>query len=78
MTNIEHRSELKPNHRWFQIEMGPKIGAHEHSCLFCKHLTDFFWDYTNGPYMFFCDVEAGNDNVSASFDGKCPMYEEED
>lgn len=28
----------------------------DESCLFCKHCTDFFWDYTHGPYLFFCDV----------------------
>ena len=25
-------------------------------CIFCKHC-EFFWDYTNGPYMFFCDLD---------------------
>lgn len=30
--------------------------APDESCLFCKHCTEFFWDYTHGPYLFFCDV----------------------
>lgn len=33
-----------------------KVIAPDESCLFCKHCTDFFWDYTHGPYLFFCDV----------------------
>lgn len=23
-------------------------------CVFCKHCTDVFWDYSSGPYMFGC------------------------
>ena len=26
-------------------------------CVFCKHCTDLFYDYTNGPYMFICDFD---------------------
>ena len=26
------------------------------SCLFCRHCIDIFWDYTNGPYLFFCEL----------------------
>jgi hypothetical protein len=25
-------------------------------CAFCKHCTDLFYDYTNGPYMFICEL----------------------
>lgn len=50
---MNKRSELKPNHRWFELEDGRIFGAHKNSCLFCKHCTDIFYDYTNGPYMFF-------------------------
>lgn len=31
--------------------------AHKNSCEFCKHLTDTFYDFTNGPYLFFCDKQ---------------------
>ena len=31
------------------------VKAHPRSCFFCEHLTDIFWDYTNGPYVFFCE-----------------------
>ena len=26
-------------------------------CVFCKHCSDIFYDYTNGPYMFMCDKQ---------------------
>jgi hypothetical protein len=29
--------------------------AHPNGCFFCEHLTDVFWDYTCGPYMFICE-----------------------
>lgn len=24
-------------------------------CVFCKHCTNMFYDYTNGPYIFICE-----------------------
>lgn len=30
---------------------------HDKLCVFCEHCTDVFWDYTNGPYMLFCDLD---------------------
>ncbi len=27
------------------------------SCLLCKHCTDIWWDYSNGPYMTLCDLK---------------------
>lgn len=40
---------------WFTLT------AHKHSCPFCLHCTDILFDFTNGPYMFFClkDAEQG-------------------
>lgn len=29
----------------------------EGSCLICSHCTDVLWDYTNGPYMAFCELD---------------------
>lgn len=51
------------------------------SCFFCKHLTDVFWDYTNGPYLFFCDVDHdvdGNclDKTESGLIGQCREFEE--
>lgn len=31
--------------------------VYDEDCLFCDHCTNFFWDYTNGPYMIFCDED---------------------
>lgn len=28
----------------------------EKHCVFCKHCTDIYWDFTNGPYMCFCEL----------------------
>ena len=49
---------------------GFSVLAPDESCLFCKHCTDFFWDYTHGPYLFFCDV------YDVSVDD-CERFEEE-
>lgn len=56
---------------------GPKIVAecHKNSCFFCKKCTDVFWDYTNGPYMIFCEDEHETiDGVR----GKCVDFEREE
>ena len=37
---------------WYSVE------AHPRSCFFCDHLTDIFWDYTNGPYLFITDDDC--------------------
>lgn len=35
---------------------GPTIRVkNDDNCVFCKHCTDIFWDYTHGPYMIFCE-----------------------
>ena len=42
----------------------------ENCCVFCKHCTDFFYDYTNGPYLRFCDINHPN------IEGTCELFEE--
>lgn len=27
----------------------------ENYCVFCKHCTDIYFDFTHGPYMCFCE-----------------------
>lgn len=44
------------------------------SCIFCGNCTDIFWDYTNGPYMFFCDI--GKDTREGAA-GNCSGFTEE-
>ena len=43
------------------------------SCMFCKHCTDVFWDYTNGPYMFMCDLDI---DTNDGYEGKCEKFNE--
>ena len=79
MKNI--RSELMPDHKVFELEDGQKFGAHKHSCLFCKHCSDIFWDYTNGIYGVICDInwytaESMHEHIHLSFDGKCEHFVE--
>lgn len=44
------------------------------SCLFCGNCTDVIWDYTNGPYMFLCDI--GKDTREGAA-GNCRLFTEE-
>lgn len=56
-----------------------EVKAHKRSCFFCTHLTDLFWDYSNGPYMFFCDVLLERRECSPGkfgLDGKCPSFDD--
>ncbi len=50
-----------------------KVLAPDKSCLFCKHCCDVFYDYTNGPYMFFCNTD-GDTNQGAF--ANCNKFEE--
>jgi hypothetical protein len=69
------RKKLMPNHRVFTLEDGRKFGAHKNSCLFCKHNTDIFYDYTNGIYMIICGLGLDDDCIVKAFDGKCNKWE---
>ena len=55
-----------------------KCDAHPRGCLFCKHSTDVWWDFTNGPYMIMCDIDTeGKELTRKGFIGKCKHFEEE-
>ena len=41
-------------------------------CCFCEHCNDIFWDFTNGPYMFLCDLEKDYDNEKG-----CDFFEQD-
>lgn len=54
--------------------------GHPRGCLFCKHLSDVFWDYLNGPYMFICDLDGDcskGDPHEGVF-GRCKLFEEDE
>lgn len=57
---------------------GYSVVAHKQSCFFCKHLTDIWFDYTNGPYMFHCNSSVhGNDPGEEEIvKGNCPYFED--
>lgn len=70
-----------PEHKVFELSDGLKFGAHKHSCLFCKHCSDIFWDYINGIYGIICninwnDAESMSENIDLSFYGKCKSFAE--
>ena len=41
--------------------------------FFCEHLDDVFWDYTHGPYMFFCE-QGEDDMTSKGLLGQCQHF----
>ena len=50
-----------------------EVQAHKRSCFFCKCCMDIFFDYTNGPYMFFCNKEI--DQTQDTFINGCTEFE---
>ena len=50
--------------------------SHKKSCYFCKHLTDIWLDYSNGPYMFACNCKDGMTDPENFLYGKCELFEE--
>lgn len=65
-----------PEHEHTRIFRGPSytVKAHPKSCFFCQHLTDIFYDYTNGPYGFVCNLEG---DIETGMRGVCQGFEEE-
>ena len=37
----------------------------------CQHLTDIFWDWTNGPYLIVCEVWKEQDPEYPATHGVC-------
>lgn len=72
--NVRKNSFLKE----FQCMNGKTYYAHKNSCLFCNHCSDIIFDFTNGPYMFMCDLYLDETNVDKSFEGKCDKWEGDD
>lgn len=45
-------------------------------CILCKHC-QCIWDYTNGPYMFFCDLDKPQvDQAKTSEEHTCEKFED--
>lgn len=66
-----------PEHEHTRIFRGPgyTVKAHPKSCFFCQHLTDIFYDYTNGPYGFVCNLVG---DIETGMRGVCPDFKEDD
>ena len=60
--------------RIYKLTEKLSVSAPETCCLFCEWCTDVWWDYTNGPYMFYC---VGNKDTSKGALGKCEHFKEE-
>ena len=41
----------------FRCENGLYYVFPENHCVFCEHCNHMLYDYTNGPYMFFCELK---------------------
>ena len=45
-------------------------------CILCTHC-QCLWDYTNGPYMFFCDLGRSECNEAGTpEEHTCELFEE--
>lgn len=44
-------------------------------CVFCKKCTSLLYDYTNGPYVFFC--ELGLEPEMTEITCTCPEFEDD-
>lgn len=56
---------------------GLTITVHnDRDCIFCKNC-HCIWDYTNGPYIFFCDKDKPQANeAKTSEEHTCEEFEE--
>lgn len=68
---------LEGRHKYV-VEPGFTIWAPEKSCLFCRKCDDIIWDYTNGPYCFFCekDADGKKELTERGAIGKCEYFDE--
>ena len=74
-TRYDIEEERKSWNRIYEIEGHMRCKCPEKACVFCDHCTDVFWDYTNGPYMVFCDISA---DTEKGFIGHCELFKEEE
>ena len=60
-------------YRKFYCANGKTYMGKEKCCLFCDHCTDIFYDYTNGPYMWLCNIQQ---DTEIGVQGLCKHFEE--
>lgn len=61
-------TEKDNDRRLYECENGHVYSVPSNHCVFCKHCTDLFYDYTNGPYMFFCELEKNYKDCDGDFE----------
>ena len=66
---MAYKGQTKP----YKLEHGITYLMPVNHCVFCKHCTDIFYDYSNGPYMFMCDLGL-NPEITEDI-CKCPKFE---
>lgn len=43
-------------------------------CIFCKHCTDVYWDYTNGIWGLVCELDR--EEINNEITHTCEKFEE--
>ena len=51
----------------FECDNGDTYGCKPPFCAICQHCTDYFWDYSNGPYLFLCELSKDNENHDCQY-----------
>lgn len=70
----EEKKDLKP----YELENGRVYMMPSDHCIFCKNNTDIIYDYTNGPYCFFCELGKNYKNGCDSFEFDGYEFDEKD
>lgn len=77
MTISEGKMEIK-EFKPFECENGLVYSMPAKHCAFCKHCTDIFYDYSNGPYMFICELDCDGFESCGNFSYNGYVFDEED
>lgn len=64
---MEHY-KLPEQYVYYVEEFRRGYGIDTASCLLCKHCTDVFYDYSNGPYMTMCDLDFSFEDCPDKFE----------
>lgn len=68
--------KYKGETRKYQCESGVYLMPATH-CVFCKNCTDIFYDYTNGPYMFLCELNKQEELEITETECRCEYFEDD-
>jgi hypothetical protein len=72
---------MNVRHRDFQCQYGFIKGYKYHlpytACVFCKHCTDIFWDFSGGIYGLICEKNMDIRQIKGNITGECKHFIEE-